>query len=62
MSMSKSFRLREKQGLEFRWEAFNAWNTPQLGNPNTKLGNSNFGKITSASNSRSMQAALKYSF
>jgi hypothetical protein len=62
MSMSKSFRLREKQSLEFRWEAFNAWNTPQLGTPNTTLGNSNFGKITSASNSRSMQAALKYSF
>lgn len=43
-------------------KAFNAWNTSQLGTPNTTLGNSNFGKITSASNSRSMQAALKYSF
>jgi hypothetical protein len=62
MSMSKSFRVREQQRLEFRAEAFNGWNTPQLGNPNTTLGNSNFGKITSASGSRSMQAALKYSF
>jgi len=54
MSMSKSFRVRERQQFEFRAEAFNAWNTPQLGNPNTTLGNSNFGRITSASGSRSM--------
>ena len=61
-SLSKVFRLREQHRLEFRWEAFNSWNTPQLGNPNTTLGNSNFGKITSASGSRSMQLALKYAF
>jgi hypothetical protein len=33
-----------------------------LGSPNTTLGNANFGKITSASGSRSMQMALKYNF
>jgi hypothetical protein len=61
-SLSKAFRVWEQQRLEFRWEAFNSWNTPQLGSPNTTLGNSNFGKITSASGPRSMQLALKYTF
>ena len=61
-SLSKVFRVREQHRVEFRWEAFNSWNTPQLGNPNTTLGNANFGRITSASGSRSMQLALKYAF
>jgi hypothetical protein len=62
MSMSKNFKIYEQKRIEFRWEAFNWWNTPQLGNPNTTLGNSNFGRITSASGSRSMQVALKFAF
>src|SRR5205823_2551678 len=34
MSLSKSFRVKEQHQVEFRAEAFNAWNTPQFGNPN----------------------------
>ena len=40
---------------------FNALNTPLWGNPNGILGNSNFGRITSATN-REMQFGLRYSF
>jgi hypothetical protein len=63
LSFSKSFRTREHDRIEFRFEAFNALNTPQYGNPGTQLGSTNFGRITSTRvNNREMQAALKYVF
>lgn len=43
--MFRSFRLRERLNLEFRSEWFSVTNTPQYGNPDTTLGNANFGKI-----------------
>ena len=33
ISFSKSTRLREAMSLEFRWEMFNATNTPSFANP-----------------------------
>ncbi|MSV28055.1 MAG: carboxypeptidase regulatory-like domain-containing protein [Bryobacterales bacterium] len=33
-SMFKNFSIMEKARLQFRWEAFNATNTPWFGNPN----------------------------
>ncbi|HEU0186190.1 MAG TPA: TonB-dependent receptor [Blastocatellia bacterium] len=33
LSLSKTTRLRESMNLEFRWELFNATNTPTFGNP-----------------------------
>jgi len=41
---------------------FNALNHKVLGNPNTTVTNTNFGKITSASGGRNIQLALKYRF
>ena len=61
ISLVKSFRMWNGQQLQFRAEAFNAFNTPLWGNPNGILGNSNFGRITSATN-REMQFGLRYSF
>jgi hypothetical protein len=51
--------------LQFRAEAYNLFNTPNLGSPNAKLGSSSFGEITSTttgSNARLLQFALRYSF
>jgi outer membrane receptor protein involved in Fe transport len=63
LSLAKSFRVRDGQQLQFRWEAFNAFNIPQWGNPNGTLGNSNFGVISSTrANNREMQLSLKYLF
>ena len=63
MSLSKSFRVRERYQVQFRWEAFNSLNKPQFGNPGGVLGMSNFGIITATSkNNREMQVALKYTF
>jgi hypothetical protein len=52
----------EKRYLLFRWELYNTSNTPFYGNPNTIIGSATAGKITSASNARVMQAALKFYF
>ena len=63
LSLAKSFSVQNGQQLQFRWEAFNAFNTPQWGNPNGTLGNSNFGIISSTrQNNREMQISLKYTF
>lgn len=62
VSLAKSFQIRNGQRLQFRWEAFNALNTVNWGNPNGTLGNSNFGVISSALAAREMQVSLKYLF
>jgi hypothetical protein len=46
-----------------RFEAFNAFNTPQWSTPDANLGDGNFGKVTSTSiDNRELQLALKYFF
>ena len=63
LSLAKSFSVQNGRQLQFRWEAFNAFNTPQWGNPNGTLGNSNFGIISSTrQNNREMPISLKYTF
>ena len=49
------------QQIQFIVEAFDAFNTPLWGNPNGILGNSSFGRITTATN-REMQIGLRYTF
>ena len=44
MGLTRKFRIREKQTVEFRAEAFNLPNHLNPGNPNTTLSNLNFGK------------------
>ena len=49
--------------LEFRAETFNAFNHPQFGGPESRVGNSNFGLISRTINPpREMQLALKLYF
>jgi hypothetical protein len=63
LSLLKSFGLRaltEDAMLEFRAEAFNAFNHPQFCGPNTSIDSGNFGKVTSTCNApRELQLGLK---
>ncbi|MGB7846942.1 MAG: TonB-dependent receptor [Candidatus Acidiferrum sp.] len=57
------FGSDDRFNLEFRTEFFNIWNHPQFGPPNTGLGNSGFGQVTSTINSpRLIQFGLKFAF
>ena len=62
MSLTRTFQIREHQSVQFRWEAFNVPNLVNLSNPNASLNSALFGTITSASDPRIMQAALKFVF
>ena len=59
LALYKLFRLAERAELQFRAEAFNAFNTPHFGNPGNQLGASAFGVISSADDSRTLQFGLK---
>jgi hypothetical protein len=65
-AVSRQFRVREGQTLEFRAEAFNVTNSLRPGNPGVNFGAANtFGRITSdaaGAAPRIMQFALKYVF
>jgi hypothetical protein len=63
LSVAKSFSLAGGQQIQFRAEAFNAFNWVNWGNPNGTLGNTNFGVISSTgSAAREMQLSLRYTF
>jgi len=62
MGLTRAFRIREKQSVEFRAEAFNVPNLVNLGNPTLILTSATFGQILSASDPRILQLALKYVF
>jgi len=68
MAVTRAFRIRERQSVEFRAEAFNLSNHVNLGNPNLVLSDvANFGRILSTAKGttgdpRIMQLALKFVF
>jgi hypothetical protein len=62
LALFKQFHFTEKDFLEFRAEAFNAFNHTNPGNPNTTLGNANYGKVTSALDPRILEVALRLKF
>ena len=62
-SLFKNLPISEKMFFQFRAEAFNLWNKPQFGVPNSTVGTPAFGQISSlASNPRQLQFALKFIF
>jgi hypothetical protein len=62
MGLTRKFRIRENQSVEFRVEAFNVSNHLNPGIPILTLSNASFGKIQSAADPRIMQLALKFVF
>jgi hypothetical protein len=63
MSLFRTFHvgLGEQRFFEFRAESFNLFNRPMFAIPNSTLGGTNFGAVTSQQNSpRQLQLALKF--
>jgi hypothetical protein len=62
-SLLKNFNFTESTFLQFRFEAFNAANHPNWGNPNTNFSSSSFGRITGTRGTmRELQFGLKLYF
>ena len=61
-SVMKNFPVGERRNVQFRTEFFNAFNLVNFNNPNTTFNSPNFGIITSAKASRSIQFSLKLMF
>jgi len=62
-SLFKSFAVVERFSLQFRAEAFNLFNTPQFGRPNSNMNNAQFGVISATANDpRQLQFGLKLLF
>jgi hypothetical protein len=63
LSLFKGFRTVGNQYLKLRIDAYNVFNLVSLGAPNTRVGSSQFGKITtSANNPRQLQISAVYTF
>jgi hypothetical protein len=63
LSVFKNTKIKERYELQFRAEAFNAFNRVQFGNPATNINQSTFGRITTQANfPRDIQLALKLLF
>jgi hypothetical protein len=61
IALVRTFPLRERMNLQFRFEAFNVLNNVRFNNPGTTLSStSTFGNITSAQDPRILQLAMKF--
>jgi hypothetical protein len=58
----KEFPLSDSKRLQFRCEAFNAFNHTRFGLPNANVQSGAFGLITSAGAPRDIQLALKFTY
>jgi hypothetical protein len=61
-SLMRNFQFGERVRLQFRGEFYNTMNHANFKNPNTTLGNINYGKITSDNGPRNMELALRLFF
>jgi hypothetical protein len=61
-SIFRRINLTERFKLELRSEWFHATNTPQFSNPDTNLGDPNFGLVSSATGARSIDLVGKLTF
>ena len=62
LSLAKHFRPTERSQIDLRFEAFNAFNTVNFGNPSATYPNSDFGTISSAGDPRVIQTAVRFRF
>ena len=61
-ALMRNFPFRERLNLQLRGEFYNTFNHPNFKNPNTTIGNVNYGKITSDNGARVMEVALRIFF
>jgi len=62
-SLLKNFPVHKAMNFQFRFEAFNVFNHPQFGYPNSTIGFSQVGRITSTVGTpRNLQASLRFEF
>jgi hypothetical protein len=63
MSLYKDIQITEKATFQFRVEAFNTFNRVQFGNPNTSIGSTTAGWITTQlNNPRLLQISGQFRF
>lgn len=62
IAVLRDFHIHESHVLQFRAEAFNFANHAEFKNPSGSINSSNFGIITSSTNPRILQVAVKYHF
>ncbi len=62
LGLHKDFPIGEHLRWQFRFEAFNLLNNVNLSNPNSTVTSSNFMRITSASDPRILQLALRLEY
>ena len=62
MGVTRTFKISERQSVQFRAEAFNLPNHVNPGDPISAVNNALFGRILEAGDPRIMQLALKYQF
>lgn len=63
MGIHKNFPIRESINFAVRGEFFNAWNHASFANPNSGIGNSNFGSVTATQHDpRQVQIGANLSF
>ena len=61
-SFFKNIDVAEGHRIQFRWEMYNATNTPPFRTPQMNVRSGNFGRITSALSGREMQLGLRWQF
>ena len=59
MSAFKDFHTFREQSLGFRFDAFNAFNIASYGNPDTNIGDTNFGNISNQGTANGIQQAIR---
>lgn len=63
ISLQRKITLHESQSISIRFDAFNAFNTPNFATPNSAIGGSNAGKILGTVNdNRDLQASATFHF
>jgi hypothetical protein len=61
-ALNKQFRIRESKTFAIRADVINLLNKPQWGNPNTSINSTTFGRITTATGTRTITFNARFDF